>query len=106
MMDLDINKYLNRIHFYNNPRPNEETLKELHRHHLLNVPFENLDIHLNREIQLNIPHLWEKIVEQKRGGICYELNGLFFYLLQQIGFKAQMVSARVFKENGRIGEEF
>lgn len=105
-MDLDINQYLTRINFRKNPQPDWETLKDLHRLHLLSVPFENLDIHLKREIHLNIPKLWEKIVGQKRGGICYELNGLFFYLLRQLGFEARMISARVVKENGRIGNEF
>ena len=75
---------------------NDETLRILQRKHLLNVPFENLDIHWKRPIVLNVDQFYAKIVGEKRGGFCYELNGLFNELLLSLGFTTRLISARVF----------
>jgi len=72
---------------------------------MLAVPFENLDIHLGSPITLSLPSLYDKIVRRRRGGFCYELNGLFGWLLDQLGFHGTMVSARVFQD-GKPGPEF
>lgn len=69
------------------------------------VPFENLDITLGRPIELSLPSLFEKIVGRRRGGFCYELNGLFAWLLEQIGFQVTVLSGRVFNA-GVLGPEF
>jgi len=82
------------------------TLKMLQRQHLLNVPFENLDIHWNRPIVLDTEKLYAKIVGEGRGGFCYELNGLFNELLRQVGFQTRLVSARVFDSEKGFGPEF
>ena len=83
----------------------DETLRLLQRKHLMTVPFENLDIHRKRPIVLDIDSFYRKIVEQKRGGYCYELNGLFNQLLLSLGFATRLISARVF--NGTMhGPEF
>jgi N-hydroxyarylamine O-acetyltransferase len=63
---------------------------------MLAVPFENLDIPLGNPIALSLPALYAKIVERRRGGFCYELNGLFAWLLEQLGFRVTRLSARVF----------
>src|SRR5688572_19124387 len=85
--------------------PSEEVLRFLQRRHLMAVPFENLDIHWKRPIVLNVDRFYQKIVDEKRGGFCYELNGLFNELLKSIGFQTRLVSARVF--NGtEHGPEF
>ncbi len=81
------------------------SLKTLQRSHLLNVPFENLDIHWNRPILLETDRFYKKIVEEKRGGYCYELNGLFNELLKFVGFETRLVSGRVFNGSGH-GPEF
>jgi N-hydroxyarylamine O-acetyltransferase len=60
------------------------------------VPFENLDIHLGRTIVLNEGSFYEKIVRQRRGGFCYELNGLFAALLRKLHFQVTLLSARVY----------
>jgi N-hydroxyarylamine O-acetyltransferase len=72
---------------------------------MLAVPFENLDIPLGRPIVLSLPLFYEKIVRNRRGGFCYELNGLFGWLLERIGFQVVMLSARVFDGN-QPGAEF
>ena len=76
--------------------PNEEVLRFLQRKHLLAVPFENLDIHWKRPIAVDVDRFYEKIVENGRGGFCYELNGLFNELLRSLGFQTRLISARVF----------
>jgi N-hydroxyarylamine O-acetyltransferase len=83
-----------------------ESLKLLQRQHLLTVPFENLDIHWKRPIDLDDKRFYDKIVGEKRGGFCYELNGLFYELLAEIGFQSKIISARVANENGDLGAEY
>jgi N-hydroxyarylamine O-acetyltransferase len=77
-----------------------QTLRLLHRAHLLAVPFENLSIHLSEPIALDEAGLADKIVRRRRGGFCYELNGLFALLLEAAGAKVSRVSARVYGEHG------
>ncbi len=104
---MNINKYLERIEIKDTDlAPNLKNLKLLQKHHLLSIPFENLDIHLKNPINLNANDFYTKIIENKRGGFCYELNGLFYKLLNQIGFESQMLSARVHIEDRKFGEEY
>jgi N-hydroxyarylamine O-acetyltransferase len=101
---MDINQYLKRIHYVSPVSPSLEVLSKLQMLHLLNVPFENLDIHNNTKI--NLTNLFDKIVTRERGGFCYELNGLFYELLVQIGFSVKMVSARVYDGKKDYSAEF
>ena len=82
------------------------TLSAIHRAHMLAVPFENLDIALGRTIEVDTDKSYKKIVEDGRGGFCYELNGLFGRLLGEIGYGVQLLSARVFGQDGKPGPEF
>ena len=97
---LNVESYLKRINYSGPLDPDQETLRRLHVTHLLNVPFENFDIHLSRPIVLEDPALFNKIVERRRGGFCYELNGLFCWLLRDLGFKVTMLSAGVARKEG------
>jgi N-hydroxyarylamine O-acetyltransferase len=97
---VDVGAYLERIGFDRSPRPDAATLRELHRAHLLAVPFENLDIHIGRRIVLDVAALERKVVAERRGGFCYELNGAFAALLRAIGFEVRMLQARVRKADG------
>ena len=103
---MDIPLYLKRIQFSEPIKPDAQTLQGLQLAHLLNVPFENLDIGLKRPISLTGEALWNKIVVQKRGGFCYELNGLFAALLKEIGFDVTYLNARVFNREGKLGIDF
>lgn len=104
---MKISQYLSRIAY-----PGEqiqisvETLKLLHRSHVLSIPFECLDIHLHNPISLNLEHLFEKVVINKRGGFCYELNFLFYNFLLEVGFDCKIISASIIKDNGAVGPEF
>ena len=106
MTTANIDAYLSRIGYAGPTTPTLDTLRELHRAHLLAVPFENLDIHLGREIVLDETRLVDKIVSERRGGFCYELNGAFAALLRALGFRVSMLSAGVATPDGKIGPEF
>ena len=103
---MDVDSYLRRIGYDGPRRPSAEVLRSLHRRHLFSVPFENLDIPLGVPIRLDLGLLYDKIVLRRRGGFCYELNGLFGALLTALGFRVQMLSARVRREDGGFGPEF
>ena len=105
-LQMDIQKYLNRINYCGNLETNIRNLFELHKCHMLSVPFENLDIYLKHKIILDTEKIYEKIVNRKRGGFCYELNGLFFALLSELGYDCDMISARVADKDGNFGREF
>ncbi len=103
---MNVDAYLARI-AYSGPRtPALETLRALHYAHLLAVPFENLDIHHGVPIVLDEERFFDKIVLRRRGGFCYELNGLFAALLRELGFEVTLLSARVPIEENRVGPEF
>ena len=98
--------YLSRIGYSGSREPTVETLRAIHRAHLGAVPFENLDIHSGRPIRLDRAAFFRKVVGERRGGFCYELNGLFGDLLAALGFRVELLSARVAREAGGFGPEF
>ncbi len=103
---MNLSDYLHRIGYDGAHDANANTLRRLHRAHLFHVPFENLSIHLKRPIVLDTAHLFEKIVRQRRGGFCYELNGLLAWALGQMGFAVTMLSAGVMSADGNFGPNF
>jgi N-hydroxyarylamine O-acetyltransferase len=99
--------YLARIGFEGELSLSVETLHALQLAHMRTVPFENLDISLGRKIQLDMESLWDKIIVRKRGGFCYELNGLFAWLLKEIGFEVTYLNARDYhEEDNTFGIDF
>ncbi len=104
---MQISTYLSRIHYNKALHLDYETLRTLHRAHMLAVPFENLDIvPLHRPIHLDQQALWDKIVLHRRGGFCYELNGQFAWLLKEIGFEVTYLNGRVYDGRDQRGREF
>ena len=102
----DLKAYLERIGYRGPVQPSVRVLRRLHLAHLLTVPFENLDIHLGRPIVLSETAFFDKIVERRRGGFCYELNGSFAALLRRLGFRVSMLSARVAAKDGGFSPDF
>ncbi|HEV7629258.1 MAG TPA: arylamine N-acetyltransferase, partial [Streptomyces sp.] len=98
--------YLARIGAERPALNDAEALRDLHRRHLLTVPFENLSVHLGEDIVLEAEALTGKIVEDRRGGFCYELNGAFAALLGALGYPVTLLAARVFGKDGRPGPLF
>jgi N-hydroxyarylamine O-acetyltransferase len=103
---VDVGAYLKRIGYTGPVSATAETLRELHRAHLFAVPFENLDIACGRRIVVDADAFISKVVERRRGGFCYELNGAFAALLEALGFRVTRLSARVPMSDGRDGPEF
>jgi N-hydroxyarylamine O-acetyltransferase len=103
---VDVETYLTRLQYFKPVKPDAQTLQGLHLAHMQNVSFGNLDIGLKRPIRLTEEALWNKIVVQKREGFCYELNGLFAWLLEQIGFEVTYLNARVYNRQGELGLDF
>ncbi len=103
---MDIQAYLDRIDYHGPLAPTAETLRALQVAHLQTVPFENLSIHAGQPIVLNDASLFEKVVARRRGGFCYELNGLFAALLRGLGFRVDRLSAGVARADGTFGPEF
>lgn len=97
--------YLKRIKFRDDLDLTQECLHGLHLAHIKSVPFENLDIPLKRRISLKPEHILTKLLEEKRGGFCYELNFGFSLLLDSLGFEVSLLSARVFN-GARFGKDF
>ena len=103
---MNAEDYLKRIKYRGSLDVTPETLRALQVAHLKSVPFENLSIHANEPIVLEDDALFRKIVEQQRGGFCYECNGAFAGLLRALGFKVDMLAAGVAHRTGGFGPIF
>ena len=101
-----ISAYLKRIGFDGDLTPSLELLATLQKTHLLHIPFENLDIHYDRPITLDFERIYEKVIHQRRGGFCYELNGLYYYLLKSLGYQVKRISARVYAAGLKLPHEY
>lgn len=92
---FNLNAYFERIHYRGGSDVSAETLKQLHIAHVMNVPFENLDVYHKKLVSLEVDDLFQKIVINHRGGYCFEMNGLFGAVLEKMGFKVKKHLARV-----------
>ncbi|WP_392670416.1 arylamine N-acetyltransferase [Streptomyces sp. LN785] len=98
-----VDAYLDRIGARRPARPDAAALRELQLRHLTAVPFENLSVHRAEDIVLDEKALLDKVVGDRRGGFCYELNGAFAALLRALGFRVSLLQARVHGDGGRLG---
>ncbi|MGW0756281.1 arylamine N-acetyltransferase family protein [Streptomyces sp. NPDC002814] len=103
MDSAEVDAYLRRLGADRPAWPTVDVLRELHLRHLQRVPFENLSIHLGEEIVLEEKRLLDKVVGARRGGFCYELNGMFGALLTALGYDVTLLAARVYGDEGRLG---
>lgn len=87
--------YFKRIGYSGPTTPTLETLTQLVFHHTTSIPFENLSVLLGHGISIDLPAVWNKLVEQHRGGYCFEQNTLLLYVLRVLGFEVTPLSARV-----------
>ncbi|MBL8132874.1 MAG: arylamine N-acetyltransferase [Anaerolineae bacterium] len=94
-MTLSLDAYLDRINHRAPVRPDLDTLTALHRAHLIHIPYENLDIHRGVPLTLDLPTLYRKIVVDRRGGWCFEMNGLLAWALREIGFDVTLLASSV-----------
>jgi N-hydroxyarylamine O-acetyltransferase len=99
---LNLPTYFARIGSTGEAPPTLATLTALHRAHATTIPFENLDVLLGLPIKLDLPSLEAKLVTANRGGYCFEQNGLFSAVLEQLGFSLTRLIARVHLGTNRI----
>ena len=92
--NFDLPTYLQRIGYTGHPTGDTTTLHSLMRQQLFTVPFENLDVQAGKVVSLAPEDIADKILQQGRGGYCYEVNGLFAMALQALGIPYQFVAAR------------
>jgi len=91
---FDNNAYLKRLSYAGEIVPTVDTLEALHHAQLYTIPFENFDIQLGRNINLEPEAIFKKLVQKRRGGYCFELNGLFLMVLKAFGFEVRPLLAR------------
>jgi N-hydroxyarylamine O-acetyltransferase len=103
---VNVGAYLDRIGVRRPIGRDAASLRYLQISHLLAVPFENLSIHWGEPIVLDEEALFEKVVVRRRGGFCYELNGLFAALLRELGFDVDLLAAEVATKDGGYGPPF
>lgn len=95
MGDLDFDAYAERIGYRGTHTPTADALEALVLSHAIRIPFENLDIHLGNPIELEPERVFDKLVARRRGGYCFEQNGLLLEMLRAIGFSVRPLAARV-----------
>ncbi len=95
-MTLDLHGYFDRIGYRGPAEPGLQVLQELVTAHTRAIPFENLDPLLGIPVDdLSAAALYDKLVRRRRGGYCYEQNGLMGYVLAELGFRVRRLGARV-----------
>lgn len=98
---MNIAAYMDRIGYHGSLEPTAENLTNILRCHLETVPFENLSCYNNpRELSLTQEDLFDKVVNKRRGGVCFELNGLFWGLLGALGYERYPVGVRILMPQG------
>ena len=104
MEKMKVEKYFKRIglEMPETIVPDGELLKKLHFAHCTTVPYENLDIIRGIPLRLDDEGLYQKVVEEGKGGYCFELNGLFAWLLRELGYKVTEYASRYLRGESSI----
>ncbi len=102
----NVQRYLERIGISGEMRVDYNSLRLIQERHMLSVPFENLNIVNGLPIELDWDFLYDKIVAKRRGGYCYELNGLLALILKSVGYHVSLISGQVFRNDGTFGPDF
>jgi arylamine N-acetyltransferase len=100
---MQLEAYLERVRFEGEARVDLDTLVKLHRQHLLCIPYENLDVQLGQQLDLDLQRIYSKIVQGRRGGWCYEMNGVFAWALGEIGFDVMRMVGGVLR--AEVGDD-
>ncbi|WP_219895106.1 arylamine N-acetyltransferase family protein [Aquisediminimonas profunda] len=89
--------YFERIGYTGQNAPSLATLEGVFRSHIGAIPFENLDVQLGRPVSLDLAAIRKKLIAERRGGWCFEQNGLLGWALAQMGFTVRRVSGGVLR---------
>jgi amide synthase len=109
---FNVEKYLAKLGCDDQRQPTLETLRTIQKRHYISLPFDNsVNAEVDRglsvwdDIDIDPDALFEPVVLNGRGGVCYELNGLLRNLLRQLGFDYQILSGSVRQLDGGFGPE-
>lgn len=102
MNHLQLLEYFQRIGYKGSSEPSYENLQAIQAAQAYHIPFETFDISMGKTIVLRFENLFDKLVKQKRGGYCYEVNALLNFALQSIGFKSSLCLARLTGDDGNL----
>lgn len=94
---MDLDNYLERIGYSGPVRPDLACLSAVHRHHVQSIPYEDLDVQLGRPLDLDPERIRRKLIVDRRGGWCYEMNGLLGWALTEIGFDVTRMTGGVMR---------
>ena len=93
---MEFKKYLQRISYEGPINTSASTLKKLCDCHTKNVPFDILDMFGGEKKLLSLEKIYQSTVVKRRGGFCYENNGLFCWLLKELGFNVDILEAKAY----------
>ena len=96
-----INLYLKKMNYKDEVKIDYNTLSKLQIAHLTNIPYENIDVLNKKSLSLDAQDLFNKMILNKRGGYCFELNGLYSNLLKSLGFKVTNLAGRFIYQDGK-----
>lgn len=91
---FDLQQYLKRINFSGEIKLNLDGIKKLMQSQIFSVPFENIDVQAGKIISLIGDDIVTQIVDKNRGGYCYQINGIFSLMLQEIGIPHYYIAVR------------
>ncbi len=100
---FDLSAYCRRVGLSGDLEADEESLKRICQAQILTIPFENFNIHLGRPVLLDTAALTKKLIVNRRGGFCFELNGLLTLALQAVGFEVRPLLGRVHLRGEHLG---
>lgn len=95
--------YFERIGYSQSPSAELRTLRDLHLLHLQQIPYENIDVFCHQPVRLDRDSLVQKMLKRRRGGYCFEQNGLFLMVLMELGFSCRPLLARVHRNRPEPG---
>jgi N-hydroxyarylamine O-acetyltransferase len=95
MSKINLDSYFARIGYAGPSEPSLEVLRALCALHPIAIPFENLDVIRGLGVRLDLPSVEQKLVGDRRGGYCFEQNGLFAAAIEGLGFRVTPLAARV-----------
>lgn len=98
MSPEQIAAYLKRLELTPGPQLDLDYLTRLHQAHLQHIPFDNLSMLLDEPTTVEHEALFQKLIVQKRGGVCVELNTAYNWLLYSLGFDVTSYNARIYSE--------
>ena len=92
---FDLDAYFARIGYEGPRTPSLETLRAIQLLHPQAIAFENLNPLMGIPVRLDIASLQRKLIRSRRGGYCFEHNGVLLQVLRTLGFSVTCLAARV-----------